>query len=288
MKIKLEKKKTAGCCSTRDEHIGREHKTGYNSDRQTFHFRHYVWNFNGMSSCRRRRRLSQNLPPHLVPRRHQVRPHDHRSVFFFFLIFYTLLLGVIVHIYIYITKLTSNAATPLKIGESQDELGAGAGQINPTKAVNPGLIFDLSRTSYISFLCNKNHYAGTALAILTGDSSFNCSAVTPNTGSDGLNYPSMYVPIDLQATAVSAVFHRIVTHVGSGPSTYKAKVKSPMGLSVRVLPEALKFKRANETRSFKVMVKGAVAAEGNVLLKASLEWNDSKHNVRIPILAFRS
>ncbi|XP_023539892.1 subtilisin-like protease SBT4.15 [Cucurbita pepo subsp. pepo] len=179
-------------------------------------------------------------------------------------------------------------ATPLKIGESQDELGAGAGQINPTKAVNPGLIFDLSRTSYISFLCNKNHYAGTALAILTGDSSFNCSAVTPNTGSDGLNYPSMYVPIDLQATAVSAVFHRIVTHVGSGPSTYKAKVKSPMGLSVRVLPEALKFKRANETRSFKVMVKGAVAAEGNVLLKASLEWNDSKHNVRIPILAFRS
>lgn len=178
-------------------------------------------------------------------------------------------------------------ATPLKIGDNLDAIGGGAGQINPTKAVHPGLIYDLSRTSYLSFLCSNKRYSGTALAILIGNTSFNCSAVPLATGYDALNYPSMYVPLDYDSTSVSAVFHRTVTHVGFGPSTYKAKVKSPAGLSVRVLPETLKFDRAYEKQSFKVVVEGAAPAVGEAPLTASLEWDDSKHNVRSPILVFK-
>ncbi|XP_038905603.1 subtilisin-like protease SBT4.15 [Benincasa hispida] len=178
-------------------------------------------------------------------------------------------------------------ATPLKIGDKLDAIGGGAGQINPTKAVHPGLIYDLSRTSYLSFLCSNKRYSGSALAILTGDASFNCSAIPLATGSDALNYPSMYVPVDYDATSLSAVFHRTVTHVGFGPSTYRAKVKSPAGLSVRVSPETLKFDRAYEKRSFKVVVEGAAPAVGDAPMAASLEWDDSKHNVRSPILVFK-
>ncbi|TYK25239.1 subtilisin-like protease SBT4.14 [Cucumis melo var. makuwa] len=178
-------------------------------------------------------------------------------------------------------------ATPLKIGDELDVIGAGAGQINPTKAVHPGLIYDLSRTSYLSFLCTNKRYSDSALAILTGDASLNCSDVPQASGSDAINYPSMYVPVDRDATSVSAVFHRTVTHVGFGPSTYKAKIKSPAGLSVKVSPETLKFDRAYKKLSFKVVVKGAAPAVGQAPLTASLEWDDSKHYVRSPILVFK-
>ncbi|XP_022144629.1 subtilisin-like protease SBT4.15 [Momordica charantia] len=177
-------------------------------------------------------------------------------------------------------------ATPVKTGDEFDELGIGAGQINPAKAIHPGLIYDISVTNYVSFLCSTRRYDGTALALLVGDASFNCSGVPPATGSDALNYPTMYAPLDADATSVAAVFHRTVTHVGFGPSTYRAKVKSPAGVAVRVVPEVLKFDRPYEKRSFKVAVRGPVAAESR-LLAASLEWNDSKHNVRTQIVMFK-
>uniref|UniRef100_A0A0A0LE00 Uncharacterized protein n=1 Tax=Cucumis sativus TaxID=3659 RepID=A0A0A0LE00_CUCSA len=180
-------------------------------------------------------------------------------------------------------------ATPLKIGDKLDVIGAGTGQINPIKAVHPGLIYDLTRTSYLSFLCTNKRYSdsGSALAILTGDTSLNCSDVPRASGFDAINYPSMYVPVDRNATSVSAVFHRTVTHVGFGPSTYIAKVKSPAGLSVKVSPDTLKFDRAYKKLSFKVVVKGAAPAVGQAPLTASLEWDDSKHYVRSPILVFK-
>ncbi|PON83147.1 Subtilase [Trema orientale] len=179
-------------------------------------------------------------------------------------------------------------ATPMKIKDKTGELGSGAGQIDPTKAVHPGLVYDLSMSSYIRFLC-KEGYNGTTIALLLGGKKrYNCSDFRPAQGTDGLNYPTMHIHLKNPNSTVSAVFHRTVTHVGYRSAVYKANVVSPKGLSVKVLPGSLNFTQPRQKRSFKVAVKGSALPNGTSFLSAMLEWNDShKHIVRSYILVYK-
>ncbi|KAF7804319.1 subtilisin-like protease SBT4.15 [Senna tora] len=178
-------------------------------------------------------------------------------------------------------------ATPLKI--AQDELavlGSGSGQMNPTGALHPGLVYDIKMNSYAAFLC-KQGYNSTNVGLLIGSKRFNCSNVKPPLGTDGINYPTMHIQLMNPNSSISAIFHRTVTNVGYGPSTYKAKVTTPRGLSVQVIPDTLQFNQPHQRQSFKVVLKGPQMPEGTQILSALLEWNDSRHNVRSPILVYR-
>ncbi|XP_027349959.1 subtilisin-like protease SBT4.15 [Abrus precatorius] len=177
-------------------------------------------------------------------------------------------------------------ATPLKIGDNFTELGAGSGQIDPVRALHPGLVYDIRMNSYIAFLC-KHGYNSTNIGILFGGKSFNCASNKPAPGTDGINYPSMHISLLNASSKISAVFHRTVTNVGYAKSTYKAKVTAPKGLSVKIIPDTLKFSQLHEEQSFKVVLKGPPMSSYTVLLSASLEWNDSKHTVRSPILVVK-
>lgn len=178
-------------------------------------------------------------------------------------------------------------ATPMKIKQDDAELGSGSGQINPIKAVHPGLVYDIRTSSYIRFLC-KEGYNTTTIRLLTGGKHlYNCSDFSPAPGTDGLNYPSMNLHLELSTSAIAAVFHRTVTNVGSGKSIYKANVVSPSGLSIAVIPNVLSFDRPGQRRSFKVVVKGGPMKDGAKVLSGSLEWNDGSHSVRSPILIYR-
>lgn len=168
-----------------------------------------------------------------------------------------------------------------------DLLGFGAGQINPVKAVHPGLVYDLSTDSYISFLC-KEGYNSTDLSLLIGEKKkFKCSDFTPAQGTDGLNYPTMHTQLPNPESSIEAVFHRTVTNIGYGKSVYKAKLFSPKGLSVRVIPDTLNFTQVHQKLSFKVVVKGSPMKNGTQILSALLEWSDSKHIVKNHILIYR-
>lgn len=47
-------------------------------------------------------------------------------------------------------------ATPMSpILNPEAEFAYGAGLINPVKAVNPGLVYDISEADYIKFLCEE-------------------------------------------------------------------------------------------------------------------------------------
>ena len=70
-------------------------------------------------------------------------------------------------------------------------------------------------------------------------------------------------------------------------SVYTAKVKSPEGLEVTVVPTTLSFNRLRQKRSFKVVVKGKFVEEDAWILSALLEWSDSKYSVRSPIVVYR-
>ncbi|XP_030453729.1 subtilisin-like protease SBT4.15 [Syzygium oleosum] len=177
-------------------------------------------------------------------------------------------------------------AVPMKIKDQFAELSSGSGQINPVKAVNPGLVYDIPMRSYISFLC-KEGYNGTAIALLTGGKKkFNCSSFKPAHGTDGLNYPSMHLQLTDTSARISAVFYRTVTNVGPVKTVYKARVTAPEGVSIQVVPDTLKFDKLHENRSFKVVVKGGRVEKGTHTMSGSLEWRDSRHRVKSPILVF--
>ncbi|CAK8544039.1 unnamed protein product [Lathyrus sativus] len=179
-------------------------------------------------------------------------------------------------------------ATPIKVkaSDSFTELGIGSGQISPVKALHPGLVYDIRMNSYIAFLC-KEGYNSTNIGILIGTKSFNCSGVEPATGTDGINYPTMHIQLLSASSTISAVFYRTVKSVGYGASTYMAKVTAPKGLSVEVIPNTLTFTQTHQELSFKVVLKGPPMPQETLILSALLEWNDSKHNVRSPIVVVR-
>ncbi|XP_003537051.4 subtilisin-like protease SBT4.15 [Glycine max] len=177
-------------------------------------------------------------------------------------------------------------AIPMRIKDATAELGSGSGQINPVSALDPGLLYNSSMDSYIAFLC-KEGYNSSSIGILIGTKGLNCSTISPPQGTDGINYPSMHTQIIPSNASISAIFYRSVTNVGSGNSTYKAKVRAPKGLSIEVIPDTLNFGGVNQELSFKVVLKGPPMPKETKIFSASLEWNDSKHNVRSPIVVYK-
>ncbi|KAL1813286.1 hypothetical protein ACET3Z_023351 [Daucus carota] len=178
-------------------------------------------------------------------------------------------------------------ATPMKVKPMEAELATGAGQINPTKALDPGLIYEMNPGSYIRFLC-KEGYNNTMIRIITGGKHLHDCSTLRARGFDGLNYPSMHIQLSQNSTKFSASFFRSVTNVGSGKSEYEAKVMPPPGVSVNVEPKKLVFERPHQKRAFKVVVKGKFGEDENQVLSGSLEWRDSSHSVRSPILICKS
>ncbi|KAJ0729699.1 putative cucumisin [Helianthus annuus] len=171
-------------------------------------------------------------------------------------------------------------ATPMSSTKNTDaEFAYGSGHINPSKAVDPGLVYDAGEQDFVSFLCGQG-YNATNLKIVTGDSSA-CTAAN-NATVWNLNYPSFALSAQ-QSGSISRTFNRTVTNVGAANSTYRANVVAPSGLVVKVNPSGLAFKAVGEKQSFVVTVDATL---GSKMLSGSLVWSDGVHNVTSPIVAF--
>ncbi|WCJ34340.1 Subtilisin-like protease SBT4.15 [Euphorbia peplus] len=179
-------------------------------------------------------------------------------------------------------------ATPIKIKDKYKELGYGSGQINPKGAVHPGLVYDITLSSYLRFLCKEGYNSTTIGKLIGGKQKFSCSDFKPAEGTDGLNYPSMHTQISATSSKFTAVFHRIVTEVGFGNSVYKATVETPKHISIKVIPDTLNFTKLHQKKNFKVLVKGGPLPTGTNVVSAMLRWSDSRHTVNTPIVIYKS
>jgi len=157
-----------------------------------------------------------------------------------------------------------------------DAYATGAGHVNPARAADPGLVYDLGAADYAGYICALLGEA--ALAVIARDSSLSCAKL-PKTPEAELNYPTIKVP--LQPAAPFTV-KRTVTNVGPAASTYTAKVEAPKSLTVRVSPGTLVFTKAGEKKTFSVTVSGG---QGGDVLQGSLSWVSGKHVVISPIIA---
>uniref|UniRef100_A0A2N9HNH7 Subtilisin-like protease fibronectin type-III domain-containing protein n=1 Tax=Fagus sylvatica TaxID=28930 RepID=A0A2N9HNH7_FAGSY len=167
-----------------------------------------------------------------------------------------------------ITSALMTTAVPMSAKKNPDaEFAYGAGNINPLKASNPGLIYDIDALDYIKFLCAQGYHT-TLLRHITGDKSI-CPEGSAGTAFD-LNYPSIALSTPL-SKAISHVFNRTVTNVGSPTSTYKAIVTTPPGLSIKVNPSVLSFTSLGQKLSFTLTIEGTIDKQ---IVSASLIWDD--------------
>ncbi|KAJ1422275.1 Peptidase S8/S53 domain [Sesbania bispinosa] len=162
------------------------------------------------------------------------------------------------------------------------EFAYGAGQIDPSKAIYPGLIYDAGEIDYVRFLCGQG-YSSKTLKFITGDNS-SCPETTYGTARD-LNYPSFALHVPPSNSSVSGSFIRTVTNVGSPTSTYEAIVTNPQGLKIEVNPKVLSFTSLDQKKTFVLTIEGKLEES---VVSASLVWDDGKHQVRSPIIVFNT
>ncbi|KAI9078364.1 hypothetical protein K1719_039740 [Acacia pycnantha] len=160
------------------------------------------------------------------------------------------------------------------------EFSYGAGQINPVKAVTPGLVYDINEADYVGFLCGQG-YTTKILRHITNDD-FDCKKTKKENARD-LNLPSLALKTT-KSKPFSTMFHRTVTNVGAAKSVYKSKVIVPSSLlTIQVTPDVLSFSSVGEKKSFTVSIEGSINVP---IVSASLIWDDGKVQVRSPIVVY--
>ncbi|KAK6274818.1 hypothetical protein POUND7_004527 [Theobroma cacao] len=164
------------------------------------------------------------------------------------------------------------------------EFAYGSGQINPTRALSPGLVYDANETDYINFLC-KQGYNTTTIRLITGDNSSVCTSTTPGPAWD-LNYPSFSLAV-LDGQPIYGVFTRTVTNVGPPNSNYTVWMTTQRGFTISVEPQFLSFSTVGEKKSFTVRVTGPKISQ-QPITSGSIVWvsSDYKYMARSPVVVY--
>ncbi|KAJ4970531.1 hypothetical protein NE237_003630 [Protea cynaroides] len=159
----------------------------------------------------------------------------------------------------------------------------GAGQINPTRAMDPGLIYDMNTMDHVLFLCNIG-YSKKEIErlVITADSSVetDCSKIYLKTNLQ-LNYPSITVS-DLRSMIT---IKRTVRNEGGKRGIYFVRVENPQGVDVWIWPRILVFTHAMEELSYYVTLTPVKQSQGRYDF-GEIVWSDGYHQVRSPLLVF--
>ncbi|KAK4377595.1 hypothetical protein RND71_003891 [Anisodus tanguticus] len=155
-----------------------------------------------------------------------------------------------------------------------DLLTIGSGHVIPSRANDPGLIYDIQPEDYIPYLCGLNYTDNQVSAIVK--KKVHCTSTIPQSE---LNYSSFSIPKESSAQT----YTRTVTNVGEAISTYRVKVFGLEGVEVTVNPKILKFTALNQKVLYNVTVKSSDLtghSQGYII------WFSDRHAVRSPIDVF--
>ncbi|KAK1430273.1 hypothetical protein QVD17_12904 [Tagetes erecta] len=179
-----------------------------------------------------------------------------------------------------------NIIVDLMTGVHATPLDYGSGHVNPNKAMDPGLVYDIQPHDYINYMCAMN-YTQHEIKIISKKPEINCE----NASLD-LNYPSFIVVLNNTKT-IRCTFKRVLTNVGAPSCSYRAEVNTPpTGMSVVVKPSVIFFEGRYNVAKFEVIIdvdmSGARRADneyvGNYGHLSWLEVNGT-HVVRSPIIS---
>ncbi|KAL6968553.1 hypothetical protein U1Q18_034356 [Sarracenia purpurea var. burkii] len=161
--------------------------------------------------------------------------------------------------------------------------GTGAGHVDPEKALDPGLVYDLTVDDYLNFLCASGYSQEDIRSI--AHKSVTCSSNKHKPWE--LNYPAIAVAFDMSSrrSRFQVVVNRTATNVGDGASSYSVTVTPPRGAKVTVDPPKMEFKQKGQKHSYVVRISGEKRPPGDDNTESGkLTWTDGKRQVTSPIV----
>ncbi|CAN6579284.1 unnamed protein product [Malus baccata var. baccata] len=162
-----------------------------------------------------------------------------------------------------------------------DVFAIGGGHVNPTKANDPGLVFDIKPEDYFPYLCGLN-YNETVIEIIT-QQTVKCSEVGVIQEAQ-LNYPSFSIKAGPNQTQ-SQYYTRTAKNVGPAISTYNLDLSVPHQMGISVNPQVLTFTEINQEITYHVefIPEEGAGKDGVPYGQGYLRWFSDKHNVTTPI-----
>ncbi|KAL8064350.1 hypothetical protein ABFS82_01G082900 [Erythranthe guttata] len=157
----------------------------------------------------------------------------------------------------------------------------GSGHVNPSRANDPGLIYDLKSEDYFPYLCGLN-YTNLQVSIIV-QKIVDCS-VEARIPEAQLNYPSFAITFG-RSEQITQTYTRTVTNVGEHVLSYVVEIVPPPGISVVVEPTTLDFTEANPILQYQVTFTRLDSTTNNAgYIQGYLKWNSgAKYSVRTPI-----
>ncbi|GFQ05875.1 subtilisin-like protease sbt5.3 [Phtheirospermum japonicum] len=154
----------------------------------------------------------------------------------------------------------------------------GGGHVQPNRAMDPGLVYDLSTNDYLDFLCALG-YNQTQVQLFSKHP-YTCPSKPISLMN--FNYPSITVP-SLNGTITVT---RKLKNVGTSSGIYYAFVHCPPGVSVQIQPKTLKFDSVEDEKVFKIVIQANEKKQGGKTdyLFGKLAWCDGVHYVTSPIV----
>ncbi|KAL8267128.1 hypothetical protein R6Q59_004472 [Mikania micrantha] len=167
-------------------------------------------------------------------------------------------------------------------GLPADVLAMGSGHVNPQKALEPGLVFDIQPDDYIPYLCGLGYNQGQIEKIVKKKVS--CAKKIEEAE---LNYPSFAVSLK---RGESKTYARTVTNVGSPYSSYDIKDYSvPKGVSIKVGlrndDQVLSFNTLQQKQTYEVTFSRDIEdKEKGPYGQGHMTWisDSGKYTVRTP------
>lgn len=179
----------------------------------------------------------------------------------------------------YVHDNTRNSLRDASTDAPSNPFDHGAGHIDPIRALDPGLVYDIEAQDYFEFLCTQN-LTPLQLKVFSKHSNRSCKHSLASPGD--LNYPAISAVFPEKASTAVLTLHRTVTNVGPPVSNYRAMVSPFKGASVNVEPQSLNFTRKYQKLSYKVTF--TTISRQSVPEFGGLVWKDGVHRVRSPIV----
>ncbi|KAH7691566.1 Peptidase S8 subtilisin-related protein [Dioscorea alata] len=141
--------------------------------------------------------------------------------------------------------------------DSANILQRGAGQVNATNAMDPGLVYNIEPDDYVAYLC--------------GIFSNNNTDVQRSISGEQLNYPSIGIP--MASSSASTTISRTVTNITEPPF-----------VKIYLSEYMLSFTRFEQQITYDITfsMNGSHPGSG-VIGQGELSWVSSKHTVTSPI-----
>ncbi|XP_042489906.1 subtilisin-like protease SBT2.5 [Macadamia integrifolia] len=154
----------------------------------------------------------------------------------------------------------------------------GSGAINPARALDPGLVFDIKFMDYIQFLC--------AVPGVDNDSVRQAVGIECPTKEEAWCSDLNTASITVSNLVGSRMVDRRVTNVCSEKEKYQVTLKEPSGVAVTVSPMVFEI-RPNASRDLKIHLEAKEATNDYTFGELVLEGSKN-HVVRVPLVVYVS